>query len=141
MTAQTDQGALTGTVVLDFTQVYMGPSATQMLADYGAEVIKVERPDSGDLSRNSLPDPAGQDNPIFISINRNKRSVTIDTRSENGREVANAIRATKHLDDRTLAAVAAYRGLMTADDRSKPYRGKARKLVSKARRKVRKALK
>ena len=81
------QGALDGTVVLDFTQVYMGPSATQMLADYGAEVIKVERPKWGDLSRNSLPDEAGQDNPIFISINRNKRSVTIDTRSDNGRAV------------------------------------------------------
>lgn len=83
----TQSGALEGVVVLDFTQVYMGPSATQMLADYGAEVIKVERPVWGDLSRNSLPDPAGQDNPIFISINRNKRSVAIDTRSETGREV------------------------------------------------------
>ncbi len=79
--------ALEGTVVLDFTQVYMGPSATQMLADYGADVIKVERPHSGDLSRNSLPDKDGQDNPIFISINRNKQSVTIDTRTETGREV------------------------------------------------------
>lgn len=85
MTAQAR--ALEGTLVLDFTQVYMGPSATQMLADYGAEVIKVERPGSGDLSRNSLPDPAGRENPIFISINRNKRSVTIDTRTETGREV------------------------------------------------------
>ncbi|MGH3358200.1 MAG: CaiB/BaiF CoA transferase family protein [Nocardioidaceae bacterium] len=85
MTEQND--ALDGTVILDFTQVYMGPSATQMLADYGAEVIKVERPGAGDLSRNSLPDPDGQDNPIFISINRNKRSVTIDTRTDNGRAV------------------------------------------------------
>jgi formyl-CoA transferase len=83
----TSSTALDGVVVLDFTQVYMGPSATQMLADYGAEVIKVERPKYGDLSRNSLPDPAGQDNPIFISINRNKRSVTIDTRTAKGREV------------------------------------------------------
>jgi formyl-CoA transferase len=79
--------ALEGVVVLDFTQVFMGPSATQMLADYGAEVIKVERPGYGDLSRNSLPDKDGQDNPIFISINRNKRSVTVDTRSDAGREV------------------------------------------------------
>jgi formyl-CoA transferase len=79
--------ALEGIVVLDFTQVYMGPSATQMLADYGAEVIKVERPKVGDLSRSSVPDPAGQDNPIFLSINRNKRSVTVDTRTDNGRAV------------------------------------------------------
>ncbi len=83
----TSSSALDGVVVLDFTQVYMGPSATQMLADYGAEVIKVERPKFGDLSRNSLPDRDGQDNPIFVSINRNKRSVTIDTRSDNGRQV------------------------------------------------------
>lgn len=81
------EGALDGTVVLDFTQVYMGPSATQLLADHGAEVIKVERPVVGDLSRNSLPDRDGQDNPIFISINRNKRSVTIDIRGDNGRAV------------------------------------------------------
>jgi formyl-CoA transferase len=79
--------ALDGVVVLDFTQVYMGPSATQMLADYGAEVIKVERPTYGDLSRNSFPDPAGQDNPVFFSINRNKRSVTVDTRSDVGKDV------------------------------------------------------
>lgn len=79
--------ALDGVVVLDFTQVYMGPSCTQMLADYGAEVIKVERPKVGDLSRNSWPDPAGQDNPIFISINRNKRSVTVDTRTDAGKDV------------------------------------------------------
>ncbi len=80
-------GALAGTVVLDFTQVYLGPSATQMLADYGAEVIKVERPGAGDLSRTSIPDPDGPDNPIFVSINRNKRSVAINTRTDAGREV------------------------------------------------------
>ncbi|SDS15121.1 hypothetical protein [Microlunatus soli] len=61
--------------------------------------------------------------------------------SESGRDVANAIRATRHLDDRTMAAVAAYRGLMSADDRSKPYRNRARKLVNKARRRVGKAFK
>ena len=80
-------GALDGVVVLDFTQVYMGPSATQMLADFGAEVVKVERPVAGDLSRSSLPDRDGPDNPIFFSINRNKRSVTIDTRTDTGRAV------------------------------------------------------
>lgn len=79
--------ALDGIVVLDFTQVYMGPSCTQMLADYGAEVIKVERPKVGDLSRNSFPDPAGQDNPVFFSINRNKRSITVDTRTDAGKDV------------------------------------------------------
>jgi crotonobetainyl-CoA:carnitine CoA-transferase CaiB-like acyl-CoA transferase len=78
---------LAGVTVVDFTQVYMGPSCTQMLGDYGADVIKVERPGVGDLSRSSIPDEAGPDNPIFLSINRNKRSVSVDTRTEDGKEV------------------------------------------------------
>ncbi len=65
----------------------MGPSATQMLGDYGAEVIKVERPRDGDLSRSSITDPAGRDNPVFYSINRNKRSITVDTRTDEGKAV------------------------------------------------------
>lgn len=78
---------LVGVTVLDFTQVYMGPSCTQMLGDYGADVIKIERPGVGDLSRSSIPDRDGLDNPIFLSINRNKRSVSIDTRTAEGLEV------------------------------------------------------
>lgn len=80
-------GALDGVTVVDFTQVYMGPSATQMLGDYGADVIKVERPRDGDLSRSSITDPAGRDNPVFYSINRNKRSITVDTRTDEGKAV------------------------------------------------------
>lgn len=78
---------LTGVTVVDFTQVYMGPSCTQLLGDYGADVIKIERPGTGDLSRSSIPDKDGPDNPIFLSINRNKRSVSIDTRTPQGVEV------------------------------------------------------
>jgi formyl-CoA transferase len=78
---------LSGVKVVDFTQVFMGPSCTQLLGDFGADVIKIERPGSGDISRNSFPDPDGQDNPIFLSINRNKRSISIDTRTNEGREV------------------------------------------------------
>ncbi|MDR6621087.1 CoA transferase [Sinomonas atrocyanea] len=78
---------LAGIKVVDFTQVFMGPSATQLLGDYGADVIKIERPGAGDISRNSFPDPDGQDNPIFLSINRNKRSISVDTRTQEGREV------------------------------------------------------
>jgi crotonobetainyl-CoA:carnitine CoA-transferase CaiB-like acyl-CoA transferase len=51
--------ALEGITVVDFTQVFMGPSATQLLGDYGADVIKVERPRVGDLSRSSIVDPSG----------------------------------------------------------------------------------
>jgi len=72
---------LSGIRVIDFTQVMMGPVATQMLADYGADVIKIERPGTGDLSRTSPPiDPAGLTGPVYCSLNRNKRSVVLDTR-------------------------------------------------------------
>ncbi|MGA7205233.1 MAG: CoA transferase, partial [Specibacter sp.] len=47
---------LAGINVIDFTQVFMGPSCTQLLGDYGADIIKVERPGAGDISRNSFPD-------------------------------------------------------------------------------------
>jgi crotonobetainyl-CoA:carnitine CoA-transferase CaiB-like acyl-CoA transferase len=78
---------LAGVTVIDFTQVYMGPSCTQLLGDYGADVIKIERPGVGDLSRSSIVDSDGPDNPIFLSINRNKRSVSVDTRTAEGVEV------------------------------------------------------
>ena len=73
---------LAGIRVVDFTQVMMGPVATQMLADYGADVIKIEKPGTGDLSRTAFPnDPAGLLGPVFCSLNRNKRSVVLDLRS------------------------------------------------------------
>jgi len=78
---------LNGVTVVDFTQVYLGPSCTQLLGDFGADVIKIERPGTGDLSRTSIVDPAGLDNPVFLSINRNKRSVTVNTRSDQGKQV------------------------------------------------------
>ena len=72
---------LVGIRVIDFTQVMMGPVCTQMLGDYGADVIKVERVGAGDLSRSTFAPVAGADNPIFCSLNRNKRSVAVDLRS------------------------------------------------------------
>jgi crotonobetainyl-CoA:carnitine CoA-transferase CaiB-like acyl-CoA transferase len=79
---------LSGVRVIDFTQVMLGPSATQVLADYGADVIKIERPDAGDLSRSSIPDdPDGLDNPVFRSLNRNKRSIALDLRKEDGKAI------------------------------------------------------
>ena len=77
---------LDGVRVIDFSQVMMGPCCTQMLGDYGADVIKIERGPGGDLSRWSLgSDPDGLNNPVFCSLNRNKRSVVIDLKSENGK--------------------------------------------------------
>ncbi len=72
---------LSGIRVIDFTQVMMGPVCTQTLADYGADVIKIERQGAGDLSRSTFAPVAGADNPIFCSLNRNKRSVALDLRS------------------------------------------------------------
>jgi formyl-CoA transferase len=84
----TTQQPLSGIRVIDFTQVMMGPCATQVLADYGADVIKIERPGAGDLSRTAISDdPDGLDNPVFKSLNRNKRSIAIDTRSDKGKQV------------------------------------------------------
>jgi len=71
---------LAGIRVIDFTQVMLGPVCTQMLADHGADVIKIERKGAGDLSRSTFAPVAGNDNPIFCSLNRNKRSVEIDLR-------------------------------------------------------------
>lgn len=80
---------LEGVRVLDFTQVMMGPCATQMLADFGADVIKIERPGEGDLSRNFFGEPSEEamNNAVFASLNRNKRSVEINTKSEAGRQM------------------------------------------------------
>lgn len=78
---------LDGVRVVDLTQVELGPVCTQALGDFGADVIKVERPGAGDLSRSSIQDPAGADNPVFLSLNRNKRSIELDLRSAGGREI------------------------------------------------------
>ena len=79
---------LDGVRVVDFTQVMLGPCCTQMLADYGADVIKVERAKAGDLSRWSVgEDPDGLNNPVFSSLNRNKRSLALDLRQEEQKAV------------------------------------------------------
>ena len=73
-------GALTGLRVVDLSRVLAGPLCTQMMADHGADVIKIERKGAGDLSRSTFAPIAGEDNPIFCSLNRNKRSCEIDLR-------------------------------------------------------------
>lgn len=89
MTSTNDNvAALDGVRILDFTQVMMGPLATQSLGDFGANVIKVERPGSGDIFRWAVTDEAGLDHPAFLGINRNKRSITIDLSNETGHQLA-----------------------------------------------------
>jgi formyl-CoA transferase len=72
---------LAGVRVIDFTQVMLGPVCTQMLGDYGADVIKIERKGAGDLSRSTFEPVAGHDNPVFCSLNRNKRSAALDLKN------------------------------------------------------------
>ncbi len=81
---------LAGVRVIDFSQVMMGPVCTQMLADYGADILKIERKGAGDLSRSTFAPVHGADNPIFCSLNRNKRSAALDLR--NAEQIA-AVRA------------------------------------------------
>jgi formyl-CoA transferase len=78
--------ALEGVRVLDFTQVEMGPVCTQVLGDFGADVVKVERTDSGDISRGK-PLPVAGESPVFLSLNRNKRGLAVDLKRAEGQEI------------------------------------------------------
>ncbi|HUV15667.1 MAG TPA: CoA transferase, partial [Pelolinea sp.] len=77
---------LEGIKVLDFTNVLAGPTCTMMLANMGAEIIKIERPGCGDDSRAYGPHIDGE-SVYFMSVNRGKKSVVCDTKSEAGRAV------------------------------------------------------
>ncbi|WP_342131569.1 CaiB/BaiF CoA transferase family protein [Hydrogenophaga sp. OTU3427] len=78
-------GPLAGVRVIDMTAVFMGPSATQMLADLGADVIKVEAP-GGDVVRGIGPQGAQGLGPLFLGLNRNKRSIVLDVKAADGRQ-------------------------------------------------------
>ncbi len=82
-----DGKALTGVRILDFTHVQSGPTCTQLLAWFGADVIKVERPGVGDITRGQLVDVKGADSLYFTMLNHNKRSITIDSKHPQGRRV------------------------------------------------------
>ncbi|MBT6275744.1 MAG: formyl-CoA transferase [Chromatiales bacterium] len=79
--------ALDGVKILDFTHVQSGPTCTQLLAWFGADVLKVERPGVGDATRKQLVDVPGADSLYFTMLNHNKRSIELDTKNETGREV------------------------------------------------------
>ena len=78
---------LEGIRIIDFTHVQAGPACTQLLAWFGADVIKVERPGSGDVTRNQLRDIPDADALYFTQLNSNKRSLTLDTKTAEGKEV------------------------------------------------------
>jgi len=78
---------LAGLRVLDLTQVLAGPYCTMILGDLGADVVKVERPGDGDGSRRWGPPFVGGESAYFMQVNRNKRSIAVDLRADEGREV------------------------------------------------------
>ena len=88
-------GPLKGLRVLDLTRVLAGPTCTQMLGDLGAEVIKIERPGSGDDTRGFAPPvmPGTQESAYFIGVNRNKRSVTLDIATPEGQAIIHQLLA------------------------------------------------
>jgi formyl-CoA transferase len=88
--------ALDGVRILDFTHVQSGPTCTQLLAWFGADVIKIERAGAGDITREQLRDIPGVDSLYFTMLNHNKRSVTLDTKSEGGKQVLEKL--VKHCD-------------------------------------------
>ena len=86
-----DGKALDGVRILDFTHVQSGPTCTQLLAWFGADVIKVERPGVGDITRGQLVDVKGADSLYFTMLNHNKRSITIDSKHPQGKRVLDAL--------------------------------------------------
>src|ERR1700723_3822504 len=83
-------GPLKGLKVFDLTRVLAGPTCAQMLGDLGADVIKIEKPGSGDDTRGFAPPtmPGTQESAYFVGVNRNKRSVTLDIARPEGQAIA-----------------------------------------------------
>ncbi|MDE8348098.1 MAG: CaiB/BaiF CoA-transferase family protein [Acidocella sp.] len=90
MTIKMPSGPLTGLKIFDLTRVLAGPTCVQMLADMGADVIKIEKPGSGDDTRGFVPPvmPGTDESAYFSGVNRNKRSVTLDIATSEGQEIA-----------------------------------------------------
>jgi crotonobetainyl-CoA:carnitine CoA-transferase CaiB-like acyl-CoA transferase len=80
-------GPLAGLKVIDLTHVMAGPTCTLMLADMGADVIKVEKTPQGDDSRHMIPPKIGEESAAFLMMNRNKRGIVIDLKSAGGKKV------------------------------------------------------
>src|ERR671938_37716 len=91
--------ALDGVRVLDFTQMMMGPWATQFLGDLGAEVIKIERPGSGEWERGlrAMGELLAGQSPFFLAMNRNKKSVTLNLKHPRAREIVLKLAETSDL--------------------------------------------
>src|SRR5947207_12242602 len=86
--AKGEPTALDGLLVVDFTRVVAGPACTQTLADFGAEVIKIENPDGGDDTRSYEHADLAGESAAFVSLNRNKRDIALDFTKPAARKVA-----------------------------------------------------
>lgn len=85
MTDAPRTGPLAGVRIIDMSTVVLGPFATMILADLGAEVIKIEPPGKGDTMRYAGASPTGDLGPIYMALNRNKRSMTLDAKTPEGK--------------------------------------------------------
>ena len=90
----TSPAALSGIRVLDLSRVLAAPYCSQLLADYGADVIKVEQPGTGDGTRQWGPPWMADQSAYFVAVNRNKRSITLNLKAEEGREVVRRLAQT-----------------------------------------------
>src|SRR4029450_2466626 len=80
-------GPLTGLKVIDLTHVMAGPTCTLMLADMGAKAIKIEKAPSGDDTRHMIPPKIGEEAAAFLMMNRNKRGIVLDLKTEGGKSI------------------------------------------------------
>src|SRR5438477_3707095 len=96
--------ALEGLLVVDFTRVVAGPACTQTLADFGAEVIKVENPDGGDDTRSYEHADIAGESAAYLSLNRGKRGIVLDFAKPEGREVARELIARADIVVENLSA-------------------------------------
>ena len=91
------EGALEGLRILDLTQGVAGPYCTKLLSDYGADVLKIERPDGGDPSRRAGPFPDDEPHPersgLFLDLNTGKRSLTLNLKTESGQRILRRLAA------------------------------------------------
>ena len=93
MTERASRLPLEGIRVVDLTRVMTGPYCTMMLGDMGADVVKVEMPGTGDDTRAWGPPFVDKESTYFLSINRNKRSIELDLKSELGKDALSVRRA------------------------------------------------
>ena len=109
------QGPLAGVKVIDLTSVMMGPYATMILGDYGADVIKVESPD-GDVMRHAAPMRNPRMGAMYLQGNRNKRSIVLDLKKPRGREALLRLSATADVFIHNVRPAAMRRLKLSADD-------------------------